>query len=254
MKLGLVTTGQGPRDYDRYFSGIARALGVEVEIVSDHILDPLGWDEIRPHLAEEGAPVLGAHVHVPGATGNRLGAGWDHVYVDLDWALPLFQDAIDRLEAQGAQGIVLCCSTDFAPGQFRAGVPLIAPCEAVMRVVSNAVATRGRLRLGLMSSIGHAVQDQALFRGQPFADRLELAYEGFEGDLMPAAERLAQAPRDLVVIWSFGLGTAASDVDGMAARLEAMFGCPVVMPHRLAALGAFALLPLGFDDKRMAGH
>lgn len=253
MKLGLITTGQGPRDsYEIYFAGIARALGLSVEVISEHILDPLDWSEIRPMLAEPGRPVLGAHVHVPGATGNRLGEGWDHVYIDLEAAMPWFQRAIDRLEARGATGIVLCCGTQFAPDQFRAAVPLLMPCEAVMRVVANTVAARGRLKLGLMSSIGHAVQDQALWQAVPFADRLEIAYEGFEGNLMPAAERLAAAKPELVVVWSFGLGTAESDVDRMAARLEAMFGCPVIMPHRLAALTTFAILPCGFDDKAMA--
>ena len=254
MKIGLITTGQGPRDYDRYFSGIARALGVEVEILSEHILDPLDWEQIRPHLAKGAAPVLGAHVHVPGATGNRLGEGWDHVYVDLGWAMQHFQSAIDRLEARGAGGIVLGCGTDFAPGQFRHAVPLIAPCDAVMQVVASAVAGRKRLRLGLMSSIGHAVQDVALWDAQPFADKLDVTYEGFEGNLMPAAERLAQGQHDLVVVWSFGLGTAASDVDCMAARLERLLGCPVIMPHRVAALSAFAIFPVGFDDQAMAGN
>lgn len=254
MKLGLVTTGQGPRDYDRYFNGIAEALGLSVEIVSDHILDPLGWDEIRANLAAPGAPVLGAHVHVPGATGNRLGEGWDHVYVDLGWAMQHFQAAIDRLEAAGAQGILFCCGTEFTPDQFRSNVPLILPCDLVLHAVETAAAARGTVRLGLMSSIGHAAQDVALWQRQPFADKLTVTYEGFEGNLMPAAEKLAGSRHDMVVIWSFGLGTAASDVDRMSAKLETMLGCPVIMPHRLAALTAFATLPVGFDDKAMAGH
>lgn len=252
MKLGLVTTGQGPRSaYEEYFRGLGRALGLSFEIESAHILDPLDWTGIRPHLAEPGEAVLGAHVHVPGATGNRLGAGWDHVYVRLDWAMGHFQAAIDRLQASGAAVIVLCCGTEFAPGTFRSDVPLIAPCDAVMQVVAGAVAARGALRLGVMSSIGHAVQDVDLWYRQPFAAGLSLTYEGFEGDLMPAAARLARAPQDLVVIWSFGLGTADSDIDHMAQRLETLFRCPVIMPHRLAALQALAILPAGFDDRAM---
>nr|WP_245223885.1 AroM family protein [Rhizobium halophytocola] len=249
----MITTGQGPRiAYEHYFSGIGRALGLKCEVESRHILDPLTWDEIREHLAAEGRPVLGAHVHVPGATGNRLGEGWDHVYVDLEWAYGYFQRAIDELEAAGAGSIVLCCGTEFAADQFRAGVPLIAPCASVMQVVARAAASREKLRLGLMSSIGHAAQDVALWQQQPFADRLEVVYEGFEGNLMPAAERLAKTRHDLVVVWSFGLGTAESDIDRMPEALENLFGCPVIMPHRLAALTALAVLPAGFDDKAMA--
>jgi hypothetical protein len=253
MKLGLVTTGQGPRAaYEHYFNGIGKALGLTLDVVSKHILDPLNWPEIQKNLAIGDRPVLGAHVHVPGATGNRLGDGWDHVYVDLEWAYQYFQRAIDELEAEGAGAIVLCCGTEFAPDQFRSNVPLIAPCSAVMQVVANAAATHKTLRLGLMSSIGHAKQDVALWQRQPFADKLEVTYEGFEGNLMPAAERLAEGKHDLVVVWSFGLGTAESDVDRMAEKLETLLGCPVIMPHRLAALTAFAILPVGFDDKTMA--
>lgn len=253
MKLGLITTGQGPRTaYEQYFAGIGRTLGLRFDIESAHILDPLWWDEIRPHLAAPGRPVLGAHVHVPGATGNRLGPGWDHVYVDLDWALAHFQTAIDRLAAAGADVIVLCCGTLFAPDQFRCPVPLVAPCDLVMRIVQGMALTRDRLRLGLMSSIGHAAQDVALWQEQDFAGRLDIAYEGFEGNPMPAAERLSAMRHDLVVLWSFGLGTQESDIDHMAARLEALFGCPVIMPHRLAAMTALAILPAGFDDQAMA--
>jgi hypothetical protein len=255
MKLGLITTGQGPRAaYEHYFSGIGRALGLSLYVVSRHILDPLDWPEIKPHLGAGDRPVLGAHVHVPGATGNRLGDGWDHVYVDLEWSFAYFQRAIDDLEAEGVGAIVLCCGTEFAPDQFRANVPLIAPCRSVMQVVAGAAATRDTLRLGLMSSIGHATQDVALWAHQPFADKLTVDYEGFEGNLMPAAERLAKREHDLVVVWSFGLGTAASDVDRMAEKLETLLGCPVIMPHRLAALTAFAVLPVGFDDKAMAAE
>ncbi len=252
MQLGLITTGQGPRTaYEQYFRGIGRALGLDVAIESRHILDPLPWAEIALHLAAPGPPVLGAHVHVPGATGNRLGAGWDHVYVDLDWALDHFQAAIDQLAASGAEAIVLCCGTLFAPGQFRCPVPLIAPCDLVLGVVRSAALTRDRLRLGLMSSIGHAAQDMALWQEQDFADRLDIRYEGFEGNPMPAAERLAATRHDLVVMWSFGLGAQESDIDHMAARLERLLGCPVIMPHRLAALTALAIAPAGFDDQAM---
>jgi hypothetical protein len=253
MKLGLVTTGQGPRTaYEHYFAGIGRALGLKLEIASKHILDPLDWTEIRDHLGGGDRPVLGAHVHVPGATGNRLGEGWDHVYVDLDWAYGYFQRAIDELQAEGAGAIVLCCGTEFAPDQFLCNVPLIAPCSAVMQVVANAAATRDTLRLGLMSSIGHAKQDVTLWQKQPFADKLQVTYEGFEGNLMPAADRLAKQAHDLVVVWSFGLGTAESDADRIAETLETLLGCPVIMPHRVAALTALAILPVGFDDRAMA--
>ena len=71
---------------------------------------------------------------------------------------------------------------------------------------------------------------------------------------MPVAEKLAQRENDIVVVWRFGPGTAASGVDAIAAKLQKMLGCPVIKPHRLAALTAFQILPIGFDDKAMAGH
>lgn len=253
MRLGLITTGQGPRDqYAVYHQRLARTLGLSIETEMVHILDELDWPAIEPHLAKPGEDVLGAHVRVPGATGNRLGPGWAHVYVGLVWSIPYFQAAIDRLVARGADCILLCCATKFDDGAFRSPVPLIRPSTMTFAVVAEMARATDRLRLGLMSSAGHAVQDVALWQGQSFADRLDIAYEPFEGDLLPAAERLSKSRRDLVVVWSYGLGTHPADPAGLTARLEKDFACPVLMPHRIAALHAMAVIPSGFDDGRYA--
>jgi len=253
MKLGLITTGQGPRDqYAIYHQRLAAALGITIETDIEHILDPLDWDQIRPHVARDGALKLGAHVHVPGATGNRLGPGWDHVYVDMAWSIAYFQQAIDRLVERGATMIVLCCAAKFEDAAFRSSVPLIRPSTLTFSLIADLVRTRGQLRLGVMSSAGHAEQDVALWREQHFAADITLQYEPFEGDLRGAAAKLSQSEHDIVVIWSYGLGTSPSDPEMLSAGLETTFGCPVLMPHRIAALHALSVLPAGFDDKAFA--
>ncbi len=138
MRLGLITTGQGPRDqYAVYHQRLARTLGLSIETEMIHILDELDWPAIQPHLAKPGEDVLGAHVRVPGATGNRLGPGWAHVYVELAWSIAYFQAAIDRLVARGADCILLCCATKFDDGAFRSPVPLIRPSPIGWRSPTN---------------------------------------------------------------------------------------------------------------------
>ncbi|MBE9604493.1 AroM family protein [Acetobacteraceae bacterium H6797] len=253
MRLGVITTGHGPRDeYVQYHRGLARALGLEIEVIDEHILEHLTWEEIRPHLGAEHEERLGAHVRVPGATGNRLGEGWDHVYVRLDWAIQHFQSAIDRLVARGATAVLFCCATLFKPDAFRCPVPLIRPATLMMATIAERIQTSpaGKVKFGLMSSAGHGRQDVQLWRDQPFADRLDITYEPFEGNILPAAERLAAVKPDLVVVWSFGLGLAGRDPGNLTAKLEEMLGCAVMMPHRIAALAAFGLVTAGFDDRR----
>ncbi|MFC0407144.1 AroM family protein [Roseomonas elaeocarpi] len=251
MRLGIITTGQGPRDeYVHYHRGIASALGLTIEIIDEHILEELDWPAVRPHLGAEHEARLGAHVRVPGATGNRLGDGWDHVYVRLDWAIPFFQAAIDRLVARGATAVLFCCATLFEAGAFRCPVPLILPSRLMLAAVTDRIDGFDRsVRFGVMSSAGHGRQDVQLWRDQPFADRLDIRYEPFEGDILPAARALAGFRPDVVVVWSFGLGLARRDPGNLTATLEEMLGCPVMMPHRLAALTAFGLVTAGFDDR-----
>jgi len=258
MRLGVVTTGQGPRhEYAAYHRGLAAALGMRIDVIDDHILDGLSWDEIKPHLGGDAEDRLGAHVHVPGATGNRLGDGWDHVYVSLPWALPYFQAAIDRLVTRGADMVLFCCATRFPDDAFICPVPLIKPATLMLAAVTERINTAGPatrsgaqpVRFGLMSSAGHGRQDVQLWREQPFAAQLAIDYEPFEGDILPAAEKLASRSHDIVVVWSYGLGMAASDGLALSARLEQMVKCPVLMPHRVAALHALALMAAGFDDR-----
>ena len=254
MRLGVVTTGHGPRaEYVAYHRGLGATFGIAgLEVLDDHILEGLDWTDIRPHLGAAEEDRLGAHVRVPGATGNRLGDGWDHVYVRLDWSFAYFQAAIDRLLARGADAVLLCCATDFPPGALRCPVPLVKPASLMQAAVADrALSAAAPLRMGLTSSAGHARQDLALWRRQPFAERLQIDYVPFEGNIVPAAEQLSCTPHDLVVVWSYGLGMADRDPPGLAGRLEAMLGCPVLMPHRLAALAAFGLMPVGFDDRAL---
>jgi len=251
MRLGVITTGHGPRsEYAAYHRGLAAALGLTIDVIDEHILSPLTWNEIRQNLGEESEDRLGAHVHVPGATGNRLGGGWDHVYVKLEWATGYFQAAIDRLVARGADMVLLCCATRFADDALRCKVPLIKPATLMLAAISERVmGTDERIRFGLMSSVGHGRQDVQLWHDQPYASRLDIDYEPFEGNIIPAAERLAERQHDFVVVWSYGLGMAPSDGQALSARLEDLLGCPVLMPHRVAALHALGLMMAGFDDR-----
>lgn len=97
-RLGVVTTGHGPRDeYVHYHERVLRALGAEVQVVIRHIYDGLVLDDLTPHQVGKETPNLGTHVHVPGAVGNHMGDGWEHRFYAIDFAIHRVQAAIHAL-------------------------------------------------------------------------------------------------------------------------------------------------------------
>lgn len=252
--IGLITTGHGPRqEYIDFHRGVMRALGYEVEIVAEHLLDGLGWADIAPHTSGPEEHVLGAYVRADGAEGPKMPNGAVHAYLRRDWAAERVQLCIDRLVARGADVIVLCASAPFPKGVFKSPVPLLKPAEIVANTVKElADHSKERLRIALLTTAGHGEKDLQHWQELDFADGLDIVNVVFETDVLAAARRLTDERFDLAVIWSYGWGLTSTGEVSLSAELEEILGCPVLMPHRATAMIVAALVRCGFDDRRFA--
>lgn len=114
MKLGFVTVGQSPRD--DVLRDMAPLLDINEEVLQAGALDrltlaqvqalepPKDGDYVLVSRMRDGTPVRFAERHI----------------------LPLLQECIDRLEAEGAEQIVFLCTGEF-PDTFRSKRPIIYP-------------------------------------------------------------------------------------------------------------------------------
>ena len=145
-RLGIVTTGHGPRpEYLEYHRRYLAALGLpDVEVVARHALEGLEGDEIDALAPEGGEPLIGGHVRAPRATGDRMGPGYREVLVARRHLIPLIQLRIDELEADGVGAIIVCCAEEYPPRSFRARIPLVLPYRSGLALVEAAAAELDR--------------------------------------------------------------------------------------------------------------
>src|SRR5258707_12560494 len=117
-KLGVVTTGHGPREeYLHYHQRLLRSLGADVDVVVRHIYEGLTLEDLLPHEVGKETANIGAHVHVLGASGNHMGDGWEHRFYALDCATRHVQRTIDLLEKEdGVDMVLLACAAEFPEG------------------------------------------------------------------------------------------------------------------------------------------
>lgn len=252
--IGLITTGHGPRnEYVEFHRGLIAALGYDVEVIDEHILDGLGWEDIAPNTSGPEEHVLGAYVRLPDAEGPKLANGATHAYLRRDWAAKRIQQRIDRLAERGADFIILCACAPFPTTAFKSSVPFLKPAEITANTIKElAEHSTARLRLGLLTTAGHGVKDLEYWQQLPFASTLEIFNVVFEADIIGAANELASHEPDIAVVWTFGWGLTATTEDSLSSQLERILKCPVLMPHRATALTLAGLLQCGFDDRKFA--
>ncbi|WP_138468750.1 AroM family protein [Poseidonocella sp. HB161398] len=237
--IGVVTTGHGPRDeYLHYHRLFLCALGAEVKVTVRHIYEGLSLEDLLPYEVDKSTPNLGAHVHVPGATGNHMGDGWEHRFFDLGFATGLVQAAIDRLEEEdGADMVLLACAAEFAPGALSAGTLLIHPREIMFGIAETiAHGTRRRPKIGVIVDAEHADHDRVDWLSRPFAERIELVIAPITGSWLAAAEELGRAGVEFAFFFGYGVGLAPYDARDEIPALERAIGAPLILPHRAAVL------------------
>ncbi len=238
-RLGVVTTGHGPRDeYIHFHERFLRALGADVEVVICHIYEGMELEELTPHQVGKEKPNLGAHVHVPGAVGDHMGDGWEHRFYDLDFAARKVQRAIDQLEqVDGVDMVLLACAAEFPEGSIDAGTMLIHPRDLMFDIAANlAHGSRRRLRIGVLVDAEHADEDYKDWARKPFFDRIDLVMSPITTTWLDAAHKLGEHKVDYAFFFGYGVGLAPLDPRPEIPALEAAIGAPLILPHRTTVL------------------
>jgi hypothetical protein len=252
-RLGVVTTGHGPRDeYIHYHEQLLRSLGADVEVVIRHIYEDLALDELLPHQVGKETPNLGAHVHVPGAVGNHMGDGWEHRFFALDFAAKRVQSTIDRLEnVDHVDMVLLACAAEFPPGTVTAGTLLIHPRDLMFSMVENlAHGSRRKVRIGVLVDAEHADHDYADWASRPFFDKIDFVMVPITGTWMEAAAELGRKQVEFAFFFGYGVGLAPYDPATEIADLERAIGAPLVLPHRVTGLHLRNLIGPAIDDRK----
>ncbi len=250
-RLGVVTTGHGPREeYVEFHRRLLAALGADVTVFVRHIYEGLTLGDLDPHEVGKETANIGAHVHVTGAVGNHMGDGWEHRFYALDFATARVQQTIDLLEKEDAVDMVLlACAAEFPPGSLIAETILIHPRELLFQAAENLTrGARRRIRLGVIVDAQHADHDLADWQKQPWFDRIDLVVSPIDSDTLSAARKLGEAGVEFAFLFGYGVGLAPLDPRDQVAQLEAAIGAPLILPHRVATLFLRNLIGPPLDD------
>jgi protein AroM len=255
-KLGLVTTGQGPRnEYVAYHRNLLEHLGVRAEISIRNALDGLSREEIRAIEVGLGKRCIGCHVHQPGATGDRMGpSGWTEVRVNPQALTVRFQKCIDSLDAEGVDATILCCAEEYPLDAFHAKRPLVLPWLVMTDWVRTSTMYLPEPRIGiLIHDQEHVEEDIATWQSQSWMKRLKISFEMIKGRLDQALGRLRAEKVDMVIYWGYGWGIAPSDPADTIERVEEATGAPFITPQSITTLFVRHLLRPAINDRYFAG-
>lgn len=222
--LGAVTIGQAPRT--DVTADIAPLLGPNVEIIEAGALD--GISDVSPLIPQGGESALA----------SRLADGTG-VIVSEAKVMPLVQQAIDRVAAQGAFAVVLLCTATLR-NPPTCTVPLIHPdialAEAVVRLVHDKAFSNG---IAVMVPDESQTGDIGNHWEQLLGSRPALYAASPYGPAEPriaAAEAIGRTDADAIVLDCIGYSAA------MAHDIERASGKPVVLPRAIVAETAKELL------------
>jgi protein AroM len=236
IRIGIVTTGQGPRDeYVIFHANLLKNLGVEAAIVCRHALDGMTdaeLDSIAPRSGP-GTPAIHANVRsdAPGAR-TSLGPGFRDVWLDRSLYFDLVQKAIDELAAEGVAAILLCVAEEVPGSSLRSPVPLVIPAIAMTSVVETVVRTRGNARVAMF--VGHhsqqREQQKITWTRAPWMQSATVQYFDIDEGWDEAAEAAKRFRPHIGLIWGYGAGLVGGD-GGELARLRQIVGVPVLTAH-----------------------
>jgi hypothetical protein len=257
-KLGLVTTGQGPRnEYVRFHKNLLRDLGVDCEICIRNGQDSLSREEIRSLEPQPGDRVIGHHVHEIGATGDRMGDGWKEVHTKDRPLIPLFQKCIDSLNAEGCDAIILCCAEEYQEDDFHSDCPLILPWIVMEHWVHANTIHMNNPKVGiLITDEKHREEDINTWHSKPWMEKLKVFVEVNQGDNFgQALKKLKKEEVDMILIWGYGLSLAPNDpMDLLGSGYEIIGKIPYVTPQRLCTYHVRNLLTPHIDERRYVGY
>ena len=221
--IGAITIGQSPRV--DVVPEMQALLGQDVEVLQAGVLDGLSAKEI-----DLLAPAGNGDAEIARLRGessilvSRLRDGsW--VSMEEGKILPLMQERICGLEAQGVSLIVMLCTGKF-PDQFRSEVTLVFPQKLLYGIVPQLAS-----RIGILSpdvrQLPNSMQKWGSVARHVIAANAN-PYENAAG-LEVAAEKFLEDRVQLCVMDCIGYNCQ------MKQRLEELTGLPVILPRTLVA-------------------
>lgn len=257
-KLGLITTGQGPRnEYVRFHRNLLWDLGVDCEIHIRNAQDSLTREQIRSLEPQPGDRVIGHHVHEIGATGDRMGEGWREVHTKDRPLIPLFQNCIDSLEKEGVDAIILCCAEEYRTDDFHSNCPLIVPWIVMEEWVRTNTMYMNNPKVGiLITDEKHREEDLNTWHSQPWMEKLKVVLDVNRGDnFAQALTHMKEEDVDMILLWGYGLSLAPNDpMDLLTSGYEILGNIPYVTPQRLCIYQARNVLCPCLDERRYVGY
>ena len=156
-KIGIVTTIHSPRkEYTSMHRNVLKKMDLDVEVIETGVLDGLTFEEIQEICCKENEFGIGGFANVSADTyDRRMGSGRIEINIEMSKFIPYAQKAIDRLEAQGCELIMLCCAEQYPEDAFHTNVPLIMHYRVAFSVVQTLVGCLNR-----RPSIGVVIPDQ----------------------------------------------------------------------------------------------
>ena len=211
-KIGMLTIGQSPRA--DILPGLREILGKDVEIVEAGALDGKTMDDVKkiPLKAEDYILV------------SRMRDGKE-IKITKKYVLPLMQEKLDWLEAQGIRLTVIMCTGRFP--QFRSKGLVVTPAEILKGVLEGCLKEG---RLGVVYPAAEQILMGAKDWGRPgieiYADTVS-PYEpkNVEG----LCDRLAGQKLDLILLNCFGFPSE------IRMKVVARTGVPVVQANTMVA-------------------
>jgi len=257
VKVGIITTGQSPRnEYVSFHTNALNAMGLDVVVSEKACLDGLSRAEIAEHeiLPADGLGI-GCYVHNTTPDDRRMGAGWEEIFVTQSWYLERAQSAIDAHIAEGAEIILMCCAEMYPEGALHSSVPLLLPYQLMFDLVRRQAEARGKIKLALLlPTEWHIDQDRATWTSQPWMDKVEPHF-GIGIATGEALDQLeGEGPYDLALIWGYGDGLAPHDPETLLADISTRLGCPVVTPNVLNVFNARTLISPAWPERIHVRH
>ncbi|MBF9235493.1 AroM family protein [Microvirga alba] len=231
--IGLITLGQGPRpEYERLHGALFGELGIDVRLVSRHVLDGLSPDQIDALEARDGEPAINSNLHGDGPTPSPLGRGWTTKWISRSKLVPLIQAAIDAFERDDGVDVTLCCvAEEFPEACFRSQRPFVLPSAIMMSYPQVLAATRPDATIGLVVyGDRQREQQKAGFAAKTWARDLRTVFSGNGRNLPASIAEIKRERPDLVLVWAYAAGFAPNEPPGQLAELSVELGAPLIVP------------------------
>jgi hypothetical protein len=250
-QVGIITTGQGPRqEYLRFYGNAFHRLGLSVRILEAGALDGLSRDEIAGLTAGPEEAGIGCYVHARNDRGVPKGENWEReeVWISRDKSIPFVQRCIDRLENDGVEITILCCAEEYPAGAFRSRRPFILPYKFFFSKAKALAETLDMPRIGvLIPGQRHYRQDVATWTSRTWM-RLIRLHIGVGIDPKGAAQ-IAREKLELVFTWGHGEGLGPDDPEDLFTQLEQQLDAPVIAPSVANVIAARPYLRPGIDPR-----